>query len=95
MWLLYFKANLIQIFSKQDYFDGAGEVMTQIADDTNSSAGGAAEVATSGWEPWAAAADRHLFMELEQDAQPRAPVTIPPGQWKGLEQVKTILNVCS
>jgi len=34
-------------------------------------------------------------MELEQDAQPRAPVTIPPGQWKGLEQVKTILNVCS
>lgn len=34
-------------------------------------------------------------MELKQDAQPRAPVTIPPGQWKGLEQVKTILNVCS
>lgn len=51
MWLLHFKANLIQIFSTQDYFDGAGEVMTQIADDTNSSAGGAAEVATSGWEP--------------------------------------------
>lgn len=51
MWLLYFKANSIQIFPKQDYFDGAGEVMTQIADDTNSSAGRAAEVATSGWDP--------------------------------------------
>lgn len=28
--VLYFKAHLIQVFSKQDYFDGAGEVMTQI-----------------------------------------------------------------
>lgn len=43
-----FKAHLISVFCKQDYFDRAGEVMTQIVDSTNSCAGRSEEVATSG-----------------------------------------------
>lgn len=45
------KAHLISVFSMQDYFDRAGEVMTQIVDSTNSCAGRSEEVATSGGEP--------------------------------------------
>lgn len=59
-----FKAHLISVFCKQDYFDRAGEVMTQIVDSTNSCAGRSEEVATSGWEPWKAAVARHPCMEF-------------------------------
>lgn len=64
LWYLYFKADLISVFCKQDYFDRAGEAMTQIVDSTNSCAGRSEEVATSGWEPWKAAVDRHLCTEF-------------------------------
>lgn len=101
--LFVFQAHLISVFCMQDYFDWAGEVMTQIVHSTNSCAGRSEELATPGWEPWKAAVNRDLHMEFGcswsrmHSLELQSPFyEVKEGEgWISPENMKTILNAGS